>query len=239
MIIQRLLSFRYNSRQKGLSGYLRSIWGVPHAKIGLFEQALRHKSIVGTGRYASEECNERLELLGDAVLDTVVTHFLFKRYPHLNEGQLTKIRSRIVNREMLASIGYKCELDKHLECSIGNDDSIDKIVGNAFEAWIGAIYLDQGFHKVRGVIEGKLLLEWIDIESVVETTSDFKSKLIEWVQKNKHRIRFHTQMRVNGETDFLCEISVNGELVASGVERSKKRAEQVAAKKACKSLNLQ
>ncbi len=211
---------------------------MPHGKIGLFEQALRHKSIIGTGKYVYGQCNERLELLGDAVLDTVVTDFLFKQYPKLDEGQLTKIRSRIVNREMLARVGYACGLDQHLECSVGVDDSIDKIVGNAFEAWVGAIYLDQGFQRVKTVIEKRLLKEWIDLENVVENTTDFKSKLIEWVQKNKHQIRFQTQSSMNGTTSFVCEIIINGEPVSTGTERSKKRAEQLASRDACQTLGI-
>lgn len=238
MLVRKLFILRYSKRQKMLSSYLKSTWGLQHGRIVLFEQALRHKSIIGTGKYHYGQCNERLELLGDAVLDAIVTDFLYKRFPDQDEGKLTKIRSRIVNREMLANVGYSCHLDKYLECSIGVDDSIDKIVGNAFEAWIGAIYLDQGFNKVKNVIEKKFLNGWIDLEKVVENTSDFKSKLIEWVQKNKHQIRFHTQSTLNGQTSFTCNISIDGKAISTGTDRSKKRAEQRASRVACEALGL-
>lgn len=238
MIRIRKIFHRYSSREKSLSNYLKSTWGISHSRIDIFQQALRHKSIIGTGKFCYGECNERLELLGDAVLDTVVTDYIFKKFPNQNEGWLTKLRARIVNREMLARVGYSCQLDHYLECSVGSEDSMEKIVGNAVEAWIGAIYLDRGFKPVKKVIETKLLNEWIDLDDVAQNTTDFKSKLIEWAQKNKYSIRFNTLEKLNGESHFECKIDVKGECIGQGAERSKKRAEQRAAQRACELLNL-
>jgi ribonuclease-3 len=115
----------------------------------LYEKALRHKSVVGSGKFCHKDCNERLELLGDAVLDTVITEYLFYKFPEADEGSLTKIRARIVNRQTLSEVGLRAELDQIIEARISEDDSNSKIIGNALEAWLGAIYLDRGFDAAK------------------------------------------------------------------------------------------
>jgi len=203
-----------------------------------YEKALRHKSVIGTGKFCHIDCNERLELLGDAVLDTVVTEYLFYRFPEEDEGALTKIRSRIVNRQMLGQVGMNAGLSEMLEARIGSDDSLDKIVGNALEAWLGAIYIDRGFEVAKRSIKKYLIARYIDIEEVINQSNDFKSKLIEWVQQQKSKIQFNTQASGKEDQWFTCEIIIDGQHKASGSERSKKRAEQQAAKRACEALGI-
>ena len=163
----------YNQRQKLLIKYLKNHWGVKPSDISWYEKALRHKSVVGSGKYCHQDCNERLELLGDAVLDTVITEYLFNKYPESNEGYLTKIRARIVNRQTLGSVGKASGLDKVIEARIGNEDSTDKIVGNALEAWLGAIYIDRGFRAAKKSIDEFLLPNYINIEAIIEQAFDF------------------------------------------------------------------
>jgi len=229
---------RYSNRERKLRDYLTSHWRIKPKDIQWYENALRHKSLVGSGKFCHTDCNERLELLGDAVLDTVVTEYLFYKFPESNEGELTKIRARIVNREMLGKVGLNAGLDMMLELRIGSVDSMEKIVGNAFEAWIGAIYLDLGFAEVKKCIEHVVLKKYIDIEAVVSQSTDFKSQLIEWTQQQKVQISFKTSQSTHDTFMFICEIHINGEFKSAGTERSKKRAEQIAAMEVCQTLGL-
>lgn len=208
------------------------------ADISWYEKALRHKSVVGSGKYCHQDCNERLELLGDAVLDTVITEYLFKKYPESNEGYLTKLRARIVNRQTLGTVGIASGLHEVIEARIGTEDSMDKIVGNALEAWLGAIYIDRGFTVAKKSIERYLVPNYIDIEAIIEHAMDFKSKLIEWAQQHKKDLRFNTSNHADNDSMFICSVVMDQVLVASGKERSKKKAEQVASKAACESLKL-
>lgn len=228
----------YSPRQKQLKQYLQIKWGVQPREIVWYEKALRHKSVIGSGKYEHLDCNERLELLGDAVLDTVITEFLFKRYPSSNEGSLTKLRSRIVNRGTLGDVGKASELHTVIEARIGNEDSMDKIVGNALEAWLGAIYIDRGFKVAKKSIEHYLIPKYIDIESIVEQSYDFKSKLIEWAQREKKKINFNTSNNTDEDQCFSCAVVVNEVLLATAKEKSKKKAEQRASELACTQLNL-
>ena len=194
--------------------------------------------MVGAGKYCHEDCNERLELLGDAVLDTVITEFLFNKYPASNEGYLTKLRARIVNRQTLGAVGKASGLHEVIEARIGNDDSMDKIVGNALEAWLGAIYIDKGFTAAKKSIDAFLIPKYIDINQIIEQAFDFKSKLIEWAQQQKKDLRFNTATNTDDTQMFTCQVIVDQVLIAEGKERSKKKAEQIASKSACESLDL-
>lgn len=200
--------------------------------------ALRHKSVIGGGQYNSAECNERLELLGDAVLDTIVTEFLYDRFPESNEGKLTKIRSRIVNRQMLNKVGELAGLSQHIEARIGNGDSREKIIGNALEAWIGAIYLDRGFTVTKAAVVTQILGKYMNIDQVVNQTTDYKSHFIEWAQKQRINYEFKTFDNEEEQGKFTCEVWLEGKVKATCVERSKKRSEKVAAQLVCQKLGL-
>jgi ribonuclease-3 len=228
----------FSPRQQRLLEYLRSNWGIAPRDITWYEKALRHKSVVGSGKYDHADCNERLELLGDSVLDTVITEYLFKKYPENNEGELTKIRARIVNRQTLGTVGKASGLHEVIEARIGNEDSMDKIVGNALEAWLGAIYIDQGFESAKRSIDQYLIPRYINMEQIIDQAFDFKSKLIEWTQQRKLTLNFDTSNTPNDENLFVCSIIVNQELIARGKERSKKKAEQIAAHEACIKLTV-
>ena len=234
----RNLFRNYSPKQKRLIGYLKSKWGVSIRDISWYEQAVRHKSLIGSGKFCHTDCNERLELLGDAVLDTVITEHLFERFPSKDEGYLTKIRARIVNRQMLGLIGSKAGLQEVIEARIGSDDSMDKITGNALEALIGAIYMDKGFKVAKDSLQKFFLNNYLDLDQVVAESQDHKSALIEWVQQKKFKIQFDTHEDPENEQLFTCKIYLNSEFVSSGTERSKKKAEQAASKQAVKELNL-
>jgi ribonuclease III len=228
----------YSPKQKLLIRYLKTYWGIQPKEISWYEKAVRHKSLIGSGKFTHTDCNERLELLGDAVLDTVITEHLFSLFPEKDEGYLTKIRARIVNRQMLGEVGKQAQLNTVIEARIGTDDSMDKIIGNALEALIGAIYLDRGFEQARKSVKQNLLAKFLDLDQVLQESQDYKSAIIEWAQQHKHKIQFDTTDSVADDQMFECIVLINNEPLASGKERSKKKAEQVASKLAVKQLNL-
>ena len=229
--------FNNKSSHQELRDYSQNYWGVKPKNITWYLQALRHKSLVGTGKYTHSDCNERLELLGDAVLDAVVTEYLFNRLPEASEGELTKIRSRIVSRKTLAGIGMRAELHKYLEAKIGSDDSRDKITGNALEAWLGAIYIDSGYDKVQESILNYLMGEYLDVDAAIENTTDYKSQFIEWAQAQKITFNFQTYAHAEN-AGFVCDLYIKSEVVASELDRSKKLAEMAAAYSACQTLEI-
>ena len=194
--------------------------------------------MVGAGKFCHKDCNERLELLGDAVLDTVVTEYLFYKFPDADEGALTKIRARIVNRQTLSEVGLEAGLDQMIEARISHEDSNSKIVGNALEAWLGAIYLDRGFKAAKKSVESHLLTKYLDIEHFVTNSIDFKSQLIEWAQQKKREFEFKTYACSAEWEGFICEFTLDGDVKSKTKERSKKKAEKEAAKIAYHQLGI-
>lgn len=174
------------------------------------------------------------------MLDTVVTEYLFMRFPEATEGHLTKARARIVNRQTLGSVGKNAGLQNLIEARIGTDDSMDKIIGNALEAWLGAIYLDRGFETAKKSICNRMLKDYIDLDEVVNQISDFKSQFIEWAQQQKVPFDFRTYPAENhGGAHFICEVYLNATLHSTAQDRSKKLAEKQAARIACQKLGLE
>jgi ribonuclease-3 len=203
---------------------------------------MKHSSVSELGDGGMRESNERLEYLGDAVLGAIVAEYLFKRYPFKDEGFLTEIRSRIVNRESMNSLAVKIGLSTLVEFDAKRKTAMShkSLYGDAMEAFIGAYFLDFGFKSTRKFIVRKLLKRYFDIEEVVETTSNFKSKIIEWAQKNDQQVEFEVSTSQSGKQakQFKAMVMVNHELIAEGHGFSKKKAQQDAARKACEVLEI-
>jgi len=211
------------------------ITGIKSRKKEIYILAVTHSSSI-----AKKYSNERLEFLGDAVLDTVIAEFLFKKYPFKDEGFLTNIRSRIVNRESLNSIARKLGLNEIIQHNTRTDISKKKssIHGNALEALIGAIYLDKGFKGSKKFIYSKIINPHIDIDSIIKTPNNFKSILIEWSQKENKAVEF-TEKKSDETNNFFCvSVLVEGKVKGTASAKNKKKAQQMASEKACKSLNL-
>lgn len=158
--------------------------------ITLYEQALLHKSSsikMKDGRWIN---NERLEFLGDAILDAIVADIVFKEFEYKKEGFLTNVRSKIVQRETLNKLALDLGLDKLIKTSAKNTTHKTHMYGNALEALIGAIYLDQGYRKAKSFVYERLIVERLNMDSVVHKEGNYKSRLIEWGQKNKIGITF-------------------------------------------------
>ncbi|MBS1687117.1 MAG: ribonuclease III [Bacteroidetes bacterium] len=199
--------------------------------------ALNHRSKIDD----AQDNNERLEFLGDAILGALVAEYLFKRYPYQPEGYLTELRSRIVRRETLNNVAMRMGLQKMVQYN-KNDRGLSRshIFGNALEALIGAVYLDQGFVKTRRFILQQIIKPYIDIELLESTDTNYKNQLLSWAQKNSHNISFDTlDEKTEGTRKlFTVGIMLNGELVASGTGFNKKEAGQVAAQKALEVLSV-
>ena len=210
-----------------------NVLGFYPLQIELYKQAFRHRSAT---RDTNKPSNERLEFLGDAVLSAVVGHFLFLRFPFKDEGFLTKMRSKLVSRAQLNQVARKLGIEQLLEI-VGEKGMYNtSISGDAFEALIGAIYLDRGYSFAYRFIIDRVISIHLDIELIENTETDFKSKFIEWAQKEKYTYEFRVKEEVGtgSEKKYCIELFCNGEIKGVGTHFSKKRAEQLAAEEAMK-----
>ena len=204
---------------------------IPH-NIELYKLALIHKSasiVLADGQHIN---NERLEFLGDAVLECVSSDYLFIEYSDKNEGFLTKLRSKMVSRQMLNEVAKRIGLDKYVITHSSNNLSQKHIYGDAFEAMMGAIYLDQGYEFVNRLLINKLFVDYIKVDQLTQAETDFKSRLIEWCQKNHHTIHFDTandKHYSSAHPFFYSKVIIDNIEMGYGAGESKKEAEQRAA----------
>ena len=204
---------------------------IPH-NIELYKLALIHKSaslILEDGRAIN---NERLEFLGDAGIEAVTSDYLFIEFPDRDEGFMTQLRSRIVSRQSLNELAVHLGLDRQVISNSGAGIVQKHIYGDAFEAMMGAIYLDQGYDFVNRLLINGIYYRYLNLDELIESETDFKSRLIEWSQKNHHRILFrtdHDQGYSSAHPVFRCTVLVDDIEVGHGSGDSKKEAEQQAA----------
>lgn len=219
---------------------LKNVLGFYPANIALYQMALRHKSVARNNVDNSKTSNERLEFLGDAVLNSVVADHLFRIFPYKDEGFLTKMRSKVVSRAHLNSIALKMGLQDLLNKESGGYSG-SSIYGNALEAIVGSIYLDKGYRMAQKFILTRLFGLYVDMHELETTETDFKSKLIEWAQKEKHSLEFKVmeEARYADDRTFLIGIFIDNELKGQASHYSKKRAEQMAAEKVLETLTQQ
>jgi ribonuclease-3 len=228
---------RFLSGNQDLVSFIKGITGVVPSKIILYQQVFRHRSKF----HEPEKNNERLELLGDSILDAIVCEYLYKKYPYRDEGFITSLRSKVVNRKQLNEIGEKLGLLKKLEYhkrSIG--EAGKDLAGNTFEALVGAVYLDAGFDKTRQFIQKRILTNMLDLEGIDATETDYKSKLYHYSQRENKPLDFrvHEQGTRNRRSYFVIHLYIDGEQVAVGEGYNKKAAEQSAALNAMNVLGL-
>lgn len=195
--------------------------------------AFRHSSAAEKDKTGFKNSNERLEYLGDAILDSIVANHLYHKFPQLSEGDLTKMKSKIVSRKNLNVIGRSISLPDQLELRLGKQPVHQSIVGNAFEALVGAIYLDQGYEATERIM--LKVLKKNGLNKRVHVDVDFKSKLHEWCQQNRKRLRFEVIREVQdaGRSLYEVEVFIDKKSYGSGTGKSKKGAEQAAARRAC------
>lgn len=180
--------------------------------------------------------NERLEYLGDAVLEAVVSDILFRHFSNKREGFLTATRSKIVQRDTLNHLSEEMGLEKLIQAAEGTRMSHTNIGGNAFEALIGAIYLDRGYKFCHWFVANRMIGRYIELEKIAQKEVNFKSKLLEWSQKNRINLRFDDKVLGDGQKGFLTVIIIEGITIARGEGRAKKDSQQEAAKEALRRM---
>lgn len=224
----------YFSKDKKFYESLRNVLGFYPHNLSLYRKAFTHSSAAPQIKDGVKDSYERLEYLGDAVISAVIADFLFKKFPFKDEGFLTKMRSKIVSRNQLNKLSVRFGLQKFIEADFGLNRSNHSVNGDVFEALIGAIYLDKGYRFTHWFIQHKIIPEHLDIEEIENTETDFKSKLIEWAQKEKKVFEFVLvgEIMVGNEKQYIIEVKIDQETVGSGQSISKKKAEQIASEKA-------
>ena len=241
---KHIFSWAKRSSDKGdrkLTEAVHVITGRTPGNLHLYKLAMQHSSAAPITGQGHRESNERLEYLGDAILNAVVADYLFSKFPFKDEGFLTEIRSRIVNRESLNDIGRQLGLNQLLVYDNGlRRESYRTIFGNALEALIGAVYLDWGYTFCARFIENRLLVPYFHLDTLINTPHNYKSLLIEWAQKENRTLTFD----ISGMDDssksreFTAVLNLDGETIAIGKGSSKKKAEKEAARKAWDKLKL-
>lgn len=229
----------YVPDKREFSSRLRKILGFRPGTLRLYEIAFIHRSASFTLADGKKINNERLEYLGDAILDAILSDFLFEKFPDTSEGFLTKIRSRIVNREVLNELAVSMGINKILVSNISPVHSTKNLYGDAFEALIGSIFIDKGFRKTKKFFIKNVFSKYLDINKIINTDPDYKSLVFEWVQKRKANLIF----TYNDEYDFKTKKSIftttlfiNKKEFGKGQGVSKKEAEQEASNRAWKRI---
>lgn len=241
MIDFLLRPFRRNfGKDKAFYAAIDDMFGFIPNNIELYKLALIHKSasvVLDNGQHIN---NERLEFLGDAVLESVSSDYLFIEFPDKNEGFLTQLRSKMVSRQTLNEVAKRIGLDDYVITHSSNNLSQKHIYGDAFEAMMGAIYLDQGYDFVNRLLINRIFVDYIKVGSLLESETDFKSRLIEWCQKNHHTIHFatsHDKTYSSTHPFFYSKVLIDNMEVGYGAGDSKKEAEQRAAHSVSLGLN--
>lgn len=222
---------------------LKNLLGFVPGNIHLYKMAFRHKSVAVTIREGAKNSNERLEFLGDAVLGSVVAELLFKKYPYKDEGFLTEMRSKIVSRANLNQLSRKLGFNELIQFDarmISFPNKQGSLLGDAFEALIGAVYLDKGYVFTKSFLLNRIIKPHVDIHLLEQTETNFKSRLIEWCQHTGKEIVFQQTDNPEGESSkmFSIEAVVDGVVCGLGRDFNKKSAEKLAAEKACEFLKI-
>lgn len=236
----RFFGNRHKEEDRELLKFLRNILGCKPENISLYRLSLVHRSRSHVDTKGHKLNNERLEYLGDTVLSTIVGEFLFKKYPHKGEGFLTEMRSKMVSRSALNKLSSKIGLPGLIQYSKGSfgEGQFLSMDGNAFEALVGALYLDKGYDFTYKILTKKLFSTYMDIDELENTTWNYKGKLIAWGQKNKCSVAFETISieEIKHRKQYTVQVNIGGLPFETAVNYSIKSAEQLVAEKAFKRI---
>lgn len=229
MLIRHLFS-----KHKELYQSIKNLLGFYPRNIDLYLLAFRHKSVAIEIKDGIKNSNERLEFLGDALLGSIIAEYLFSRFPFKDEGFLTEMRSKMVSRSYLNKLAIKIGIDKLVNYN-PNAKVYKSIYGDTLEALIGAIYLDRGFIFTKHLVLQRIIKFYVDVDELENQELNFKSKLINWAQKNKHSIFFNAveQTAADKQKYYKVVVLINDEPKGEAIGLSKKSAEQSAAENAC------
>jgi ribonuclease-3 len=227
------------SSDKQLKNAIKSILGYKPGNISLYHLAFLHKSATQEIHNGIKVNNERLEFLGDAILDAIAADYLFKTFPTKDEGFLTEMRSKIVSRATLNRLSQKMGIDQLIQLDGSSSGTFRSFKGDAFEALIGAIYLDKGYDFTRKIILERIIKYYFNMDELVNQEVNFKSKIIEWTQREKKQTQFMVVDEVGSgyKKQYIVELQIDGEPIARGQDYSIKGAEQNAAEKSWQKIN--
>jgi len=233
-LLQKFFQTKKTSQHKALQSKLEDILSFKPQNLPLYKEALTHKADNLKDENGRKINFERLEFLGDAIIETVVSEFLFKELPYASEGELTIMRSKIVNRKHLNELGNKMNITDLLSINLTGRQMGNDISGNLYEALVGAIFLDKGYKGVKKFIYKSMIDSHVDLVKLEKKISSYKSYMIEWSQKNHHDYEFAVQNDVNnGRSNyFMVNFVLNDKKISRGRSSSKKKAEEIAARRA-------
>jgi len=239
-------NFRYqiklfSSSRKEFYSFIKDLTGHSPLKFKLYDIAFIHKSASYVDKMGNIVNNERLEYLGDAVLGTIVAEYLYNRFPFKDEGFLTQLRSRVVNRNFLTRLTFKMGLDKFVVSNASSVSESSHLYGDLIEAFIGALYLDFGYAVTKKFVIKKIFNQHIDLQEMETVDNNFKSQLIEWGQKIKQEVEFKTINNPDSGPEkmpFVSEACIDGKVSGTGGGYSKKEAQQNAAQQALEKINI-
>lgn len=231
--IRKIVS-RHSKEDAKLYDELKKLLNFSPKKINRYKKAFTHRSVQISDKKGNPINYERLEFLGDSILGSVVSAYLYKKAPKGSEGYLTQMRSKIVSRQHLNALGKDLNLIRFVKSNIEQDNVGDNIHGNIFEALIGAIYLDKGYAFCQKFIHTNVIVSYVDVKKLEGKITSYKGLIIEWCQKEKKKYTFDTYEDTGNETTkhFSVKISIDNVQVAKGRATSKKKAEEQAAKRA-------
>jgi ribonuclease-3 len=212
---------------------LKKLLGFRPKNISYYEKAFTHSSVKIMDENGMPINYERLEFLGDAMLGSIIAAFLFKMAPDGDEGYLTQMRSKIVSRKQLNSLGIELNLIRFVKSNISSNRIGQNIHGNIFEALVGAIYLDRGYGFCDEFIQKKVIDRFIDLPALENKIASYKGLIIEWCQKTKKTLDFETFEDSGNESirHYSVRLKINGKIVAKGRATSKKKAEEIASRR--------
>ena len=225
------------SNDKKFLQSLRNLLGFYPGNIAVYHLAFSHRSLTRDSDAGVSLSNERLEYLGDAVLGGIVAELLFKKFPYKDEGFLTEMRAKIVSRDNLKQIALKIGLDEYLKTD-AVPGTYRSMYGDAFEALIGAIYVDKGYAAARKFVLQRIIRHHVDLHALEVTENNFKSRILNWGQKEKHTVHFVVVDDDPKSKLIRVRLLIDEKEVATGSDYVKKKAEQIAAEAACKALGL-
>lgn len=227
------------SKNKKIYKSIKNIFGFYPGNVFLYKLALRHKSATRKKLNGLKVNNERLEFLGDALIGAIVADFLFRKYPFESEGFLTDMRSKIVSRSALNKLSLKLGLNSHIVAGNEQGKNARSAGGDAFEAFIGALYLDKGYNFTKDVLVNRIIKLHLDMEILESIEVNYKSKIVEWSQKNKIPASFDVIDEIGKKFQKQYEVGVfvDGKEIARARDYSIRGAEKIAAEKAWLILN--
>lgn len=219
---------------KDFKKFLVKLLGYKPANFEPYYQAFLHSSYANSKQHLAFRHNERLEFLGDLILDAVIGEFLYEKFPNLDEGNLSRLKTRFVSRKTLNQLAEKLNLIDFVAGDFRSGAIPEDVKGNTFEALVGAIFLDIGYKKTRKVVMKNFFDKHLNLFALLNNDDDYKSKLVKWAQKSRKVIRFEAQeIRSEIKKEYTVVVYLDDEACGKGVSPNKKAAEQLAAQEAC------